>query len=148
MGIYSKWNENCYITQCVGTLRKEIEEVLEINMTEKKILIYPSTVRHIKTRHPHIYREYLKKIPEILDTPDYVGVSFENPTRLEFIKQYKECLLVALKVDSQGNLYVSSMYAIDKERIEKRLSYGRLKHLEVCPACKKKKQRYRNKGKK
>lgn len=148
MSIYDKWHENCYATQCVGMLRREVEVALEINMEEKKILIYPSTLKHIRTRHPHVYREYLKKLPEILAEPDYVGISFENPTRLEFIKEYKECLLVALKIDSQGNLYVSSMYAIDKDRIEKRLSYGRLKNLEINPVYKKKKQRYRNNCKK
>ena len=40
-GIFMKLQTNNYITQEVGTLRKEVVETLGVNVSERQVLLYP-----------------------------------------------------------------------------------------------------------
>ncbi|MGL5675986.1 MAG: PBECR2 nuclease fold domain-containing protein [Cellulosilyticaceae bacterium] len=137
--------ESKYKTQIAGVLEEAIATLLQVEVNQNEILIYPGAIKHMKKRHPHAFREYFKKVPEILANPDYVGMSGQNPTRIEFVKQYKESILVALKYNEDNQLFVSSMYIIEDNRIEKRMHYGRLMPSPIGKTTQKEqKQKYRN----
>ena len=137
--------ENKYTTQIAGVLGEEIIDKLAIEVDNREILIYPGAIKHIKKRHPHAFRCYFRKMPEIIGSPDFIGTSGQNPKRIECVKQYKDSILVALKYNDDNQLFVSSMYIIEESRIEKRVSYGRLVRVErTISSHKANKQRYRN----
>lgn len=118
--------QNKNATQRIGIIPNEITSTLNLPDRSEQIVIYPSAILHIKKRHPHAFKLYFQKIPEVIQSPDFIGVSGESPKRIELIKKYKETILVALKFDEDNNLVVSSMYIIEEHRVQKRLEYGRL----------------------
>lgn len=123
--------ENKPMTQSIGNIRVEILDRLNLPIENRQIVIYPGAVRHIKKRHPHAFKVYFNKIPEVIESPDYVGMSSQDPKRIELIKKYKDNILVALKLDDESNLFVSSMYIIEENRIDKRVTYGRLELVSI-----------------
>lgn len=124
--------KNKPITQNIGSIRNEILDILELAVENREIVIYPGAVRHIKRRHPHAFKIYFNKIPEVIQSPDYVGMSSQNPQRIELVKKYKDNILVALKLDGDQHLFVSSMYIIEENRIDKRVAYGRLEPVSLA----------------
>lgn len=144
MGKDVNLEENRYTTQIIGRVPSEVWDILGLTMENKEVFIYPGAIRHIKKRHPHAFKLYLKKIPEVIQYPDYIGMSSQNPKRIELIRKYKDNVLVALKVDENYNLFVSSMYIIENSRVEKRVEYGRLQPIKLEKLSIQKKQKYRN----
>lgn len=137
--------ETKYTTQLAGYLSEKVME--ELNLCEKirEVVIYPGAIKHIKNRHSHAFKAYFNKIPMIIEEPDYVGISGKGEKRLEFVKQYKDYVLVALKYNDEGMLFVSSMYIIEPNRVVKREDYGRLtKILYESNSYRKHKQKYKN----
>ncbi len=141
--------ENHYITQVAGVLKGEILEKIALQQITQTIIVYPGAIQHMKKRHPHAFRLYFRKIPEILAYPDFIGLSGKDgQKRIEVVKQYKDSILLALKYNDKGELFVSSMYIIEEKRIEKRKSYGRLIPIAPHPGqYHATKQRYRNTNK-
>ncbi|MEG0012830.1 MAG: PBECR2 nuclease fold domain-containing protein [Cellulosilyticaceae bacterium] len=131
MGKNINLEENKDVTQTIGEISYEILELLNLAMENNKIFIYPGAIRHIKRRHPYAFKLYFKKIPEVIAYPDYIGMSSQNPKRIELVRCYKDNILVALKLDENYNLFVSSMYIIEENRIEKRVEYGRLQPIKL-----------------
>lgn len=136
--------ENKFNAQTVGMIRNEVLEKLELQIENKQIIIYPGAVRHIKRRHPHAFKMYFSKIPEVIQNPDYIGVSSQSPKRIELVKKYKDTILVALKFDDDLNLFVSSMYIIEDNRVDKRIVYGRLEAIKSMDYEENKKGKYKN----
>ena len=92
-------------------------------------MIYQSTGLqiHILKRHPHLLG-YLSKIPEIILSPDYIGIHPNEPNSIELVKRYAENIQIAIKLDIDKNyLYVASLYEIKEARLKKRIHSGRLK---------------------
>ena len=131
-------------TQDLGKLRKESRTLLSVYPIEGSIKLYPNVIKHIKRRHPHAFKEYIHKIPEILELPDYIGISEEECVRIELIKEYKDMVLLALKLDPDHQLFVCSLYIIEPNRVAIREKYGRLLPVAFEKNGKKTKQRYKN----
>lgn len=114
----------------VGKYNKKINNILGLDFDELEIYRPKGLYAHMKKRNHDRCIKYIDKIPEILENPDYVGV---NPNEnggesLEYIKKYKDNVLVGVKLDKKNNyLYVSTMYAIQDGKIERRLFSGRIK---------------------
>lgn len=137
--------ERRYTTQCVGEIKGEIVDLLKLEVESKKIIIYPGSIQHIKRKHQHAFKSYFHRIPDIINNPDYVGISGNGAIRLEFVKKFKDSILVAIKYDDHNNLFVSSMYIIEDTTIDKRVAYGRLIEIPMQGIpVKEKKQKYRN----
>ncbi len=134
-------------TQKVGELREDIKTLLKLSKESQKIIIYPGVIKHIKRKHPHAFKHYFHKIPEIIASPDYVGITARNYVRIEYIKRFKDPVLVALKYDDHQNLFVSSMYIIEESRVEKRLEIERIVPVIEGVHVRAKKQKYRNQKK-
>lgn len=73
--------------------------------------------------------KYIDNIPDIIANPDYVGINpNEEDISLEYVKKYKENILLGIKLDISGDyLYVSTMHELSENKIPRRLHAGRLK---------------------
>ncbi|WEG15064.1 hypothetical protein PU629_00335 [Pullulanibacillus sp. KACC 23026] len=67
-------------------------------------------------------------MPNIISNPDYVGQNPKEPSSIELYKFLTDHLLVAIKLDPSGYLYLSSFYDLHNgsDKIKKRLRTGRI----------------------
>ncbi|WP_070000874.1 PBECR3 domain-containing polyvalent protein [Cellulosilyticum sp. I15G10I2] len=131
-------------TQLVGYIRNEIIEQLELSINTKEIIIYPGVIKHIRERHPYTFRKYFHKLVEIIRSPDYIGAVYKDYHRIEFIKNYKDNILVALKVEENSPIFISSMYIITENAIEKRIETGKLHPIHLSSEIDVGKKQYKN----
>lgn len=61
---------------------------------------------HIAKRHPDLL-DYLPKIPEIILTPDYIGVNPNEAHSVELVKVYSQNIQIAIKLDIAANIFMS-----------------------------------------
>ncbi|MCD7906028.1 MAG: hypothetical protein LUG24_10875 [Clostridiales bacterium] len=118
----------------VGKYNLDFNDILGLDIEELDIYRPKGLYAHMKKRNHDRCLKYIDKIPEIVENPDYIGV---NPNEkggesLELIKKYKGNVLVGIKLDKNNNhLYVSTMYAVQDSKIERRLFSGRIKRFFV-----------------
>lgn len=120
-------DENTHEIQTAGYLKQEIIDMLGISFPVGEVKIYPGAIKHIKNTHPDAFIKYFQDIPSIIENPDYVGVHPKEPNSIELVKVINEDVLVAIKLDPKGYLFVSSMYDLTPQKVPKRLLNGRLK---------------------
>ncbi|MDF2613058.1 MAG: putative SpbB protein [Clostridia bacterium] len=131
-------------TQLVGYLRNEIIEQLKLNITNKEIIIYPGAIKHIKERHPYAFKKYFHRLIEMINRPDYIGIAHYDNHKIEFIKTYKDNILIALKIEEDSHIFVSSMYIIEETVVEKRIETGRLYKINLGSLQGEKRNQYKN----
>ena len=131
-------------TQLVGYMRNEILEELKLDIVNKEIIIYPGVIRHIKERHPYAFKKYFHRLIEAISKPDYVGLADKDSCKMEFIKSYKDNLLIALRVEEGNHIFISSMYIIEAQAVKKRLESGRLFKVSLGGYNHKEKVHYKN----
>ncbi len=131
-------------TQLVGYIRNEIIEKLQLNIINKEIIIYPGAIKHIRERHPYTYKKYFHKLVEIIQKPDYIGIAHNDYYRLEFIKNYGDNILVALKMEGNSIVFISSMYIITENAIKKRIMAGKLYPISLGSISDTGKKQYKN----
>ncbi len=118
----------------VGEYIDKFNKILGINIKETEIYRSKGLPTHMIKRKHFKTLKYIDYIPDIIASPDYVGVNpNENGTEsIELVKRYKDNILLGIKVDSEnGILYVSTMHDIQESKIERRLYSGRLKKFTV-----------------
>ena len=123
------FNENSVDPLFVGELDIiKIQSLIGINFPVSEVYIYPGAIKHIKRKHPGIWEQYGHSIPIILGQPDYIGKNSKEPNSIELYKQLGENLLLAIKLDPTGYLFVSSLYDLKNApaKISKRLASGRI----------------------
>ncbi len=117
----------------VGIYKEEFNEILGLNLGQKKIYRSIGLPKHmLKSRHERCLR-YIDYIPDIIENPDYIGVNpNEKSESIELIKQYRDNVMVGIKLD-KGNdyFYVSTMHEIQEPKINRRLHSGRIKEFRV-----------------
>ena len=72
--------------------------------------------------------KYINKLQEIIKNPDYIGVNpNESGDSVELVKKYADNVLIGIKVDLSSNiLYVSTMYNLQEQKLQRRVHSGRL----------------------
>ena len=93
------------------------------------IYLGESNITHIQRSHPAEYNDYLTEIPNILDSPDYVGINTKDDS-IEFVKEYKQgndFLKVAVRVTVSGKYYARSIYILNPNRVSNYIAKGTLK---------------------
>ena len=114
----------------VGKYNTRFNDILGIKIDELDIYRSKGLPTHmVKSKHFKALK-YIDYIPDIIDSPDYIGVNpNENGTKsIEIIKRYKDNILVGIKLDEEnGYLYVSTMHDIQESKINWRLHSGRIK---------------------
>ena len=117
----------------VGTYNSQFNETLGIDIKELEVYRSKGLLAHMVKRKHYKCLKYIDYIPDIIKTPDYVGVNpNEQGISIELIKKYADNILVGIKLDSEGDyLYVSTMHDIQESKISRRLHSGRLKQFFV-----------------
>ena len=120
---------NATSIQVVGKIdTTKINRLLGLNLPDVEVFMYPGAIKHVKKNHPGIFENFHQFIPDILSNPDYVGNNPKEPNSVELYKRVSMDLLLAVKLDPTGYLYLSSMYDLHNanHKIQKRLKSGRI----------------------
>lgn len=133
--MWSRWwveikiKENVSYRQRVGLLNlAKINTLLGTSFTISKVYIYPGTIKHVKKRHPGVWEKHGQSLPDIISTPDFIGVNPREPNSMELYKYINDTMLLAIKLDPTGYMFVSSLYDLHNAptKIHKRLASGRI----------------------
>jgi hypothetical protein len=119
--------QNSNEPQLIGILDIEkIQMLTGILLPVREVYIYPGAIRHIKKRHPGVWEKYGHTLSSVIQNPDYVGSKEDNS--VELYKQIGEHILLAIKLDPSGYLFISTLFEIQNAtiKIKKRLSSGRI----------------------
>ena len=125
--------EDLYDMKQIGCFRQNVINLLNLNIkAETPIFIGESNMEHIKNRHPYEYEQYLPRIEEIIEEPDYVG---QNPSdnSISFVKIYQlgsEYVRVAVRITSRGIPFVKSLHLLSSYNAERYIEKGTLKKLD------------------
>lgn len=112
----------------VGTYNSTFNQILGINMPILDIFRSKGLPSHMLKRHHEKCLKYIDFIPDIIKTPDYIGINPNEPNSIELVKQYKDNVMIGIKLDINNNyLYISTMHDIQESKIRRRLHSGRLK---------------------
>ncbi|NKQ22772.1 plasmid-related protein [Brevibacillus laterosporus] len=121
--------------QIVGMLDIEkINSILGASFTNSgEVWMYPGLKKHVMKKHVGIFENYHQCLPAIIASPDYIGRNPSEPNSVELVKRISDTILLAIKLDPTGYLYVSSFYDLKNAeiKIHKRLNSGRLKPYNV-----------------
>lgn len=115
--------------QIVGKLNlSAIENLTGVKLPVSEVNMYPGAIKHIRRRHPGILETYGHLIPDMISNPDYVGQNPKEPNSIELVKVINPHLLLAIKLDPSGYLFLSTFYVLDNGdvKVSKRLKSGRL----------------------
>lgn len=112
----------------IGEYNKEFNNLLNIDITQTQIFRSVGLQTHLIKRNHQDCLQYLDRISEIINNPDYIGINpNEKDSSIELIKQYDDNVLIGIKVDNSADiLYVSTMYTVQQSKLERRIHSGRL----------------------
>lgn len=123
------FNENSTNPLIVGSLDiNKIYSLIGIRFLVSDVYIYPGAIKHIKRQHPGIWEQYGHLLPTIIHSPDYIGRNPKVADSIELYKQIGDHMLLAIKLDPTGYLFVSSLYELQNAtvKIQKRLASQRI----------------------
>lgn len=121
---------NATTTQLVGEIdTAAVKNLTGVEFPDAKVYIYPGAIKHIKKEHPGIIEQYGHLIPDMISSPDYIGQNPTEPNSVELVKTITPHLLLAIKLDPSGYLFVSTFFDLKNgpAKVKKRLASGRLK---------------------
>ncbi len=111
----------------VGKYRQRFNKILGTSLPEMKIYKSDGFEKHVKKKHAHCAK-YIKRIPEIIRDPDYIGINPSVDNSIELVKRMEDNVLLAVKLDEDERyFYTASMYIITNAKLEHRVFGGRLK---------------------
>ena len=117
----------------VGKYNPKFNAILGIDINDLEIYRSKGLPSHMIKRKHYNCLKYIDYIPDIILTPDYIGVNpNEQGLSIELIKRYADHVLIGVKLDTEGEyLYVSTMHDIQESKISRRLHSGRIKPYSV-----------------
>lgn len=124
-------DKNATDKQEIGYISSDINNALKtlinssIDLEGAVILVGPNNLNHVQERHPESFNKYTESLSEIISSPDYVGVH-PNGQSIELIKKLEENVLVAIRLRSNGPLWVKSFYEITNSKLSNYVSSGRV----------------------
>lgn len=103
----------------VGEIKNRVVQLLNLPIKPgTPIYIGQTNIEHIKREHPDAFEKYFDKLPEIIESPDYVA-KHPNKDSIEFIKIYEDHVLVAVRVSQHGVLYARTLFIMSKAKVQK-----------------------------
>lgn len=118
----------------IAHIFQEVIDLLELDITPNTpVFIGETNLAHIKSRHPYEYDKYLPDIGNIINQPDYVGLSRRDSSIL-FVKLYEingEYIRVAVRITSGGKCYAKTLHLLSTCNTERYLEKGTLKKLDI-----------------
>ena len=119
----------------VGKYNSKFNEILGIDIQDLEIYRSKGLPSHMVKRKHFRCLKYIDYIPDIIQTPDYIGINpNEQGASIELIKKYADNVMIGIKLDTDGKyLYVSTMHDVQESKISRRLHGGRLVKFSVDP---------------
>lgn len=86
------------------------------------IIMWDDRIDHIEKhrmnfRNIYDFDDYVDMIPDIIENPDYIGVKDKNKS-IQFIKQYDDNILIAVRLTTKGKLSFRTMYPITDGQLD------------------------------
>lgn len=120
----------------IGRFSETIINLLSLNIDpETPIYLSSSNREHMMEHHPDAYQRYFDHLPDILSSPDYIGIGGVQAPSVEFIKRFEinnEFVNVAVRASKRGVYFTRSMFTISETQIDLYLKKGTLKKLTNC----------------
>lgn len=115
----------------IGEYLPEFNKYLSHKIEQKIIYRSVGLEKHILKRHPNCL-QYIGLIPEILSSPDYIGVNpNETSVSFELVKVISENIQIGIKLDAAENyLYVATLHTITNAKLKHGIENGRLKKFD------------------
>lgn len=113
-------------------ISSEIKEIFKVEIVNDRIIYSRDGLyKHILKRNHNDVIKYFDNLENIVNNPDYVGMSSRNNfPSFEYVKCYEDNVLVAIRLNNKkGFFYIASMYIITDSKLESRIRSGRLKDL-------------------
>lgn len=91
---------------------------LAFEIKDTDILMWDDRIEHIEKhrmnfRNIYDFDDYIEMIPDIIENPDYIGIKNKNENKsIQFIKQYDDNILIAVRLTAKGKLSFRTMYPI------------------------------------
>ena len=131
MGRIVKLRADSPTAQTAGVVPRSI--VLPANLLgrQRRVMILPERVVHVRQRRPRWLAFCLAHMPEVLGAPDYVGQSSHGDRRrVEFVRlvgRPGHWLLVSVKfLDEKNEAWVNSAYPVADAYLTRRVRTGTL----------------------
>lgn len=117
----------------VGELTQQHIDKLGLKAKPRNIKFAYDRVSHCKK---HIndfkditsYNKSMANIPNIIKNPDYIGYNQKN-NGIEYIKRLDDVTLVAIRLKSNGDLFLRSIYPISESKLNNGIKSNRIKKL-------------------
>ena len=97
----------------VGRIDIEKYKVVSNDIRTDEVIITEERIEHIKERHPNDYERYVRYIPEVLSSPDYI-IEANKPNTAVLLKMVEDNgerfkLILRLRVGSDPQEYSNSV---------------------------------------
>ena len=104
----------------VSFLKKKCPQALE-KIKNHSVIMWKDRIEHL---YKHSYdvsqlsvEQLINLIPSIISEPDYIGYR-DKDFSLQFIKEFDNNILVAIRADSRGNFTFRTMYTITEGQLK------------------------------
>lgn len=104
----------------------DYNNILGLSLGELDIYQSCGLWSHLDKRNHDDAKRYIKNTSDIINNPDYIGIKNNADITLQFIKRYKVPVSVIVKTDKQSRLYVSTVYVVNDNFINKQINKGNL----------------------
>ena len=97
----------------IGRIDIEKYKVVSNDIRTDEVIITEERIEHIKDRHPNDYERYVRYIPEVLSSPDYI-IEANKPNTAVLLKMVEDNgerfkLILRLRVGSDPQEYSNSV---------------------------------------
>jgi len=114
--------------------KKELDFIRKKNpgladrIKDNSVIMWDDRRAHIEKHRPNFKRiddldKYIGAISDIISKPDFIGIR-NSDSSLQFIKQFDDNVLVAVRVTTTGILSVRTMYPITDSQISDYIRKG------------------------
>ena len=129
----NKMQENKQVLK-IGELKQDIINILDLQINPRSIKFGYDRIEHCKRhlndfKNIHSYNKSIEHIPEIINTPDYVGFNIKNNS-IEYIKKIDDLTLVAVRLKQKDDLFLRSIYPITESKLKKGINLDRIKKVK------------------
>ncbi len=111
----------------IGELSEDLISILKQKKPDfiqqiknRRIIMWSERLVHIEKHKNNFqdeetFNEYVGRIPEIIENPDVIGVR-DKDNSIQFIKELENNVLVAVRLNTKGNLSFRTMYPITESQ--------------------------------